>query len=143
MISTFLKACFSCGEDPSKVPEGRLLVFLLSDYFILLFHRGTSTTNHVWDWTNLGTKIQHVLHGMSSWFQKCFGYPSWSLLCYIDSFIICIGHSEISILKMPWYNCVNLQANLNDACPVFASYNLQPVEDHATSTCQLSITSLT
>ena len=53
MVSTFMKACFSCGEDPSQVQEGRLLVFFLSDYFTLLFHRGT-TKNHVWGLNKLG-----------------------------------------------------------------------------------------
>ena len=37
--STFLKACFSCGEDPSEVQEGKLFILssdLVHAYFKFL-----------------------------------------------------------------------------------------------------------
>jgi len=39
---SFLKACFSCGEDPSQLPEGNFVVF-----FLLISHV-TRTLQILW-----------------------------------------------------------------------------------------------
>lgn len=53
MKSTFLKACFSCGEDPSQVQEGRSTCLFLAFRLLFCFmsqrhHRSCLGLNENW-----------------------------------------------------------------------------------------------